>query len=151
VILNLILFAVLASVAIGTLVGALGRLANRDRTSQPADTFEILPVRHTEEERQAALAELAPMTDEERTEEEWAAEWHLFWASHEETARHGEQFLNRILDGFAPGWRDAICERRDCTLCVRDFAEAMEVAGVIALPDHVVDWDTAEYAAVTAA
>lgn len=53
--------------------------------------------------------------------------------------------VDDLLDRMAPGWRDAICERRGCTLCVHDFDEAMELAGVIALPAKPVDYSTAEY------
>lgn len=63
-------------------------------------------------------------------------------------AARGRRVVTDALDAFLPGWADAICERRSCTLCVHDFAEAMETAGVIALPAAPVDYSTAEYAVV---
>ena len=63
----------------------------------------------------------------------------------EAAARESRRRLDAELDAFAPGWRDGTCERSGCHACVRDFEEAMELAGVIVLPGRPVDWSTAEY------
>jgi hypothetical protein len=65
-------------------------------------------------------------------------------------AEAGRVRLYAALEELQPGWNDAICERHGCGLCAHDFSEAMEVAGVIALPAVAVDYSTGEYRMVPA-
>lgn len=60
----------------------------------------------------------------------------------------GRMAAEARADRRCGGWREFICDRGGCTLCVRDFDEAMQAAGVIALPAKPVDYGTAEWPVV---
>jgi hypothetical protein len=78
----------------------------------------------------------------------WEHAFRTLGATIDAEAQRVRRVMDAALERLAPGWVQAICERTGCGLCVHDFGEAMEAAGVIVLPARPVDWATAEWAVV---
>lgn len=98
----------------GLLVGGLTALANRTRSSRDVGRA-VEPVKHTEEERAAALAEL------DSRHAVLDAEVDRAEARVRKKARIFDRRIDALLDAFEPNWREPAVDN------VHDFTELREL------------------------